>query len=909
VLEELAMLAARPVQDEGLPSRPTDHRRLQNLWRLFSILTQAQASFIAGQEYRQVLTTLLSKVATLTGTCFALLGEIKSNANGVADVEVTVVKPKCQPANRSDANARLTDTETADCIEAARAWIDLYLNKDVGEASSHSLTILKGTLALPLLSSQKLIGMIGLGPVDTGLYDELVEFLSPVQVAVAGFLIAARDRLSRVNAERRLQSALESQPNAFALFDADDRMITHNKRYIEMFPFLVSMGDLRGKAFYDMVTIQSGERSWVPNPTVYLQERMARHRAADGKAFDAPMKATGGWVRVRETRTPDGGIVSTWDDISELKALEQRLLGAVSNLVAGFVLLDKELRIVICNEPFREMHPLSAHLLNPGALFEDFLYHGATHGQFPDVSNVGAFVGGMLATFRAQDPYRAELVNGSERWALVCNRGTADGGGVGIWTDLTAQKLRESELRGAQQRLEQQRQELTNLATALAVQAHTDRLTGLPNRSAFEENLLAAFEEVKGQSRAHFLLFLDLDQFKIVNDACGHPAGDRLLCEASALIRSRLRGKDFLARLGGDEFAIVLRDTTESEAIAMAENLCQVIQNYRFSIVGKIFAIGLSIGMAPITADLTSVLAQADAACYVAKDSGGGRLHAFRHNDQELTRSRELFSWAPRIRNALREDRFQVWLQQIVDHDGAIRGHEALVRMTAEDGSVLFPGAFMPAAKRFNLMIKIDQWVCSAIVRLLSMAKPSADIAPTYISVNLSAKSVSDPVFRDWLLATVDHVSSVSGRLRIEITETDELQWTAPVAEFFGQLRHRGIKLYLDDFGSGYNSFEMIKKLPVDGLKIDWTVTRDILDDAVDLALVKASVSIAASLDLELIAEGVESDTIFNALRKLGVHSFQGYYFHRGEPFETALKRVLDERQQPPQAPKQHHIV
>jgi EAL domain-containing protein (putative c-di-GMP-specific phosphodiesterase class I) len=204
----------------------------------------------------------------------------------------------------------------------------------------------------------------------------------------------------------------------------------------------------------------------------------------------------------------------------------------------------------------------------------------------------------------------------------------------------------------------------------------------------------------------------------------------------------------------------------------------------------------------------------------------------------------------------------------------------------------------MPAAKRFNLMIKIDQWVCSAIVRLLSIAKPSAEISQTYISVNLSAKSVSDPVFRDWLLATIDHVSSVSGRLRIEITETDELQWTAPVAEFFGQLRHRGIKLYLDDFGSGYNSFEMIKKLPVDGLKIDWTVTRDILDDAVDLALVKASVSIAASLDLELIAEGVETETIFDALRKLGVHSFQGYYFHRGEPFEAALQRIFDQRRQ-----------
>jgi diguanylate cyclase (GGDEF)-like protein len=903
----MGMLAARPLQNDGLPLRLTDHRRLHNLWRLFSILTQAQASFIAGEEYRQVLTALLSKVVTLTGTDFALLGEIESIANGVANIDVTVVKPESHPSN--PANPALADAEIADCIEAAKHWMSLNQTKDSRAAlPNNSFTNLRGALALPLLSGQKLIGMIALRPGDPSLDEELAEFFSPVQVAVAGFLIAARDRLSRANAERRLQSALESQPNAFALFDADDRMITYNRRYVEMFPFLSGMGDLRGKAFYDMVTIQSGERSWVPNPTVYLEERMARHRTADGMPFDAPIKATGGWIRIRETRTPDGGIVSTWDDISELKALEQRLLGAVSNLVAGFVLLDKDMRIVICNEPFRQMHPLSAHLLKPGALFEEFLCHGAAHGQFPDVEDIEAFVKDMLATFRAQDPYRAELINGEERWALVCNRGTADGGGVGIWTDLTTQKLRESELRGAQQRLEQQRQELTKLATALAVQAHSDGLTGLPNRVAFEEHLVLALDEAKGQNRSHFLLFLDLDQFKIVNDTCGHPAGDRLLCEASALIQSEIRPRDFFARLGGDEFAIVLRDTPESEAIALAENLCQIIQNYRFSIGGKIFAIGLSIGMAPITADPTSVFAQADGACYVAKDAGGGRLHAVGHNDQELTRSRELFSWAPRIRDALREDRFQVWLQQIVDHTGAVRGHEALVRMTAEDGSVLLPGAFMPAAKRFNLMIRIDQWVCTAIVRLLSMAETSAD-HNTYISVNLSARSVSDPIFRDWLLSTIDCVHSVSGLLRIEITETDELQWTTPVAEFFCQLRQRGIKLYLDDFGSGYNSFEMIKKLPVDGLKIDWTVTRDILDDAVDLALVKASVSIAASMDLELIAEGVETEIIFNALRKLGVHSFQGYYFHKGEPFEIALERLLAQCRKQLPAARQRHIA
>jgi diguanylate cyclase (GGDEF)-like protein len=893
------MPAARSVHKNGLPSRPSDHHRLHHLWRLFSILTEAQASFIAGQEHRQVLTSLLAKVVTLTGTRFALLGEINSYINGLADVEVTIVRPKPQAEPGPDSEvieSSLSDDEPVDDIDAARDWINAYLSGGPEEASkTRARSVLNASLALPLLSGEKLIGMIGLELADPRLERELADFFSPVQVAVAGFLIAARDRSSRVNAETRLQSALESQPNAFALFDAEDRMITYNKRYVEMFPFLAALGDLRGKAFLDMITIQSGERSWVPNPTIYLDERMARHRNANGTAFDTPMRATGGWVRVRETRTADGGIVSTWDDISELKTLEQRLLGAVSNLVTGFILLDKDHRIVICNEPFREMHPISAHLLKPGAPFEDFLRHGAANRQFPEAQDqIETFVSNMLSTFRAQDPYRAEHVNGADRWALVCNRGTADGGGVGIWTDLTAQKLREGELRGAQQRLEQQRLELTNLATALAVQAHTDRLTGLPNRSAFEEHLLSASDEVKRDERSHFLLFLDLDQFKIVNDACGHSAGDRLLCEASGLIRSHVRVQDFLARLGGDEFAIVLRDTPETEAISIAEKLCHVVQNYRFSIEGKIFAVGLSIGMAPITTDLTIVMAQADAACYVAKDAGGGRLHAFRHNDQELTRSRELFSWAPRIRNALRDDRFQLWLQQIVDHNGTIRGHEALVRMTAEDGSVLFPGAFLPAAKRFNMMIKIDQWVCSAIVRLLSTDTAAVDITHPYISVNLSAKSVSDPVFRDWLITTIDHVDSVSGRLRIEITETDELQWTVAVAEFFDQLRRRGIKLYLDDFGSGYNSFEMIKKLPVDGLKIDWTVTRDILDDAVDLALVKASVSIAASLHLELIAEGVENETIFGALRKLGVHSFQGYLFHRGEPFEAALKRQQD---------------
>ena len=870
-------------RDERAP-KGDNFGRLQAQTRLLSILTDAQAAFIAGQHVGDVIATVLSKIVELTGSSFALVSETESDRKGELPTEAAVSRDT--PANSADP-VRATLDQTL--LEAKRTLFatELKLRASL-RREAQPYQILDHFIALPLRSGGEDIGVIGLEVADVLDAGDIAEMLAPLQVTAASLLVAARDRASRARAEQRLQDAVESQSDAFALFDANDRLILHNSRFVELFPFMSVLGDLKGLPFIDMVTVPSGELSRTPDPKEYVRERMERHFAADGERFDIPME-NNGWARVRERRTPEGGIVSVWSDISELKAAEQRLLDAISSIKEGFLLLGPDLTVTICNQRFRDMHVISGHLIKPGECLEDFLRHGAENGQFPEAAGrTEEFVERMLMAFRSEEHFRAEVLIGDDRWTLISNRRMANGGVVGIWTDLTDQKRREAELRSAQQRLEFKQSQLIELSGKLSSQARTDALTGLPNRTAFEEDLAAALGEVKAQGRTHILLYMDLDQFKVVNDTCGHAAGDKLLRELSGLLSRQLRPQDFVARLGGDEFGVILRDTSEQAAKHISERLCQTVRDFRFSIEEKAFAVGLSLGMLRIdaqTSDVSSALALADAACYAAKDAGRGRVHVYRIDNEEIIRGRDLMSWGQRIRDAIKEDRLQLWLQQIVDCDGVVRGHEALIRMLDENGTIRGPGTFLPAAKRLDLMIEIDKWVCGEAVKLIADS-PQAEIGEDcpFVSINLSAKTIGDPIFRHWLIALIDQHHSVKTTLRIEITETDQLRWTSSEAALFEDLRKRGIKIYLDDFGSGYNSFDLIKKLKVDGIKIDWAVTKDMLDDPVDLALVKAAKSISTSLNIELVAEGVDSEAILQALRDLDIRLFQGHFFHVAEP-------------------------
>ncbi len=396
-----------------------------------------------------------------------------------------------------------------------------------------------------------------------------------------------------------------------------------------------------------------------------------------------------------------------------------------------------------------------------------------------------------------------------------------------------------------------------------------------------------------------YLLYLDLDHFKTVNDTCGHAVGDRLLREIAVVVRAQLERRDFMARLGGDEFAVLVLDSTEIAAHAMGERIIKAVQDYRLSHDQTTFAVAVSIGMVALdhqqSRQMSDVMAYADVACYAAKHAGRGRQYQYKHDDVDIAQAHGTIDWGQRLRRALDQGRFRLYLQQIVNAQGEVEGHEALVRLEGDDGSVIPPGAFLPAAKRLGLMTAIDRWVTREVFSLLTR---NATL-PGYVSVNLVPSSLSDKQFTGWLLNALHGRSDLVGKLRFEITEVEKLQVASDELTLLNSLRSMGFSIYLDDFGSGYASFELLKRIPVDGIKLDGTVVQDYMSDPVDQALVQAAVTLAQRLHIKLIAEGVETIAVLNALRELGVRNFQGYLFHKPE----AWQQVAPHRLQQPSAP------
>ncbi len=427
-----------------------------------------------------------------------------------------------------------------------------------------------------------------------------------------------------------------------------------------------------------------------------------------------------------------------------------------------------------------------------------------------------------------------------------------------------------------------------NFTEKLAFQARHDALTDLPNRRSLEEYLGTRLREAVEAPPTRFLMFIDLDHFKVINDTCGHTAGDRLLREVANLLRALLRPEDFIARLGGDEFAIVVCGVTEAVAKRIGEKLIAAADDFRFLHEGTTFTVGLSVGMVALDdarREVSDVLAHADMACYAAKNAGRGRIYQYRQDDSQIVQARRTMDWSQRIRRAIEDNRFRLYLQQVVDDNGRPEGYESLIRFEDDAGKIIAPGSFLPAAKRLGMMTSIDRWVCQRVFTMLSHVTPP----PGYISVNLVPSSISDPQFVSWLLTELRRRPALAGRLRFEITETERLQVNEAELEVFRSLRELGFGIFLDDFGSGYNSFELLKRLPVDGIKLDGGVVRDYLTDPVDQALVQAAVSIARNMQLKLIAEGIENVAILEALKAIGVRCFQGYLFHVPDAFETQL--------------------
>ncbi|MCS0500962.1 putative bifunctional diguanylate cyclase/phosphodiesterase [Ancylobacter mangrovi] len=681
-------------------------------------------------------------------------------------------------------------------------------------------------------------------------------------------------------------SALESLKDGFALFDPEDRMVLHNRRFIEIFPFLETLGDLHGLTFTALASVPSGEWSWVDSPEDYVAERMRRHHAATGEPFNIPLE-NGGWAQVREYRTPDGWIVATWSDISTLKSDEKKLLDAIDSLGEGFVLLDAGDRILLANSHMREMFAAAGVSLRSGRALHEVLEEAERGGFFAE--DIPAdFVASLMAELREVPARRVEIPLRNGGWMLVSHSHTDDGHTVGVWTELTTQKKREAELIVMREQLRQQTEALAEFASLIARHARHDLLTGLPNRFALEERLGQLLRD--RDPREIWLAFIDLDHFKGINDAVGYAAADDLLREVGQFLRGQVRGDDMVARLGGDEFAVILTGLDESEVLRIARRLNSATHGRSFMAGGRSFAVGLSIGLAhstPALATPSSLLAAADTACYVAKDAGRDRVQVYDLGDPKVNVTQQRLSWAERIQLGLELDRFSLHLQAIVDDHRNVLGYEALIRLIDEDGASCGPGQFLPAARRLGLMGRIDAWVLrhatDLALRLISRG------AQQYISVNVGANSLADLAFQRNLIDLLEMYPGVEQALRMEITETEEIDDIGQISAFLSDLRSRGLHIYLDDFGNGYNSFEALKRLPVDGIKIDWTVTRDLLQDPIDEALMRAAISIARSLKLELVAEGVEQEVQLAKLRELGASRYQGFFFHRPAEAEAVL--------------------
>jgi diguanylate cyclase (GGDEF)-like protein/PAS domain S-box-containing protein len=430
------------------------------------------------------------------------------------------------------------------------------------------------------------------------------------------------------------------------------------------------------------------------------------------------------------------------------------------------------------------------------------------------------------------------------------------------------------------------------LKRALSYQASHDALTGLINRREFDNRLTDALESAQQDEGPHVLLYVDLDQFKVVNDTCGHSAGDRLLRDVTGLLQRHVRAADTIARLGGDEFGILVRSCTAEQAALIAENIRQSVRDYRFSWEQITTSIGASIGVVEITREsetVASLLSAADIACYAAKDSGRNRVHLYDSNEVS-GRHREMY-WVSRVTRAVDEGRLELFHQPIVSTSGASSAspafHELLVRLRDDNGTLVLPGEFMPAAERYNVVAAVDRWVVQQAVRILR-EYASGEEPPFLFAVNLSGSSLSDRSFLDLVLGLVEEPRIARG-LCFEITETAVITNMTQAVYFMRELRKRGCRFTLDDFGSGLSSFHYLKTLPVDFLKIDSQFLGNVITDPVDRSNVEAINQVASALCITTIAEKVESAAVFAELKALRVQYAQGYFIARPEPLLMLL--------------------
>ncbi|HHC72778.1 MAG TPA: EAL domain-containing protein [Thiotrichales bacterium] len=480
----------------------------------------------------------------------------------------------------------------------------------------------------------------------------------------------------------------------------------------------------------------------------------------------------------------------------------------------------------------------------------------------------------LLAAGESDDSFTLDFrlihANGHPLWVrTICSAERLEGGGTvlrGLIMDITQQKISEEHI---------------------IYLADHDALTGLYNRRRFQEELEhhLAYGERFGHDSA--LLFIDLDQFKYINDTLGHPAGDEYLVTVASTLQTRLRDVDVLGRLGGDEFGVILPRTTEEEAERVAEELLETLRRQPMIGGGRTLHVSASIGIVLFPAHGSSageLLAFADAAMYEAKEAGRNRWAVFREEGGSLSSMRQRVHWEGRIRHALERDQFELHYQPVRRlADGSVLHYEALLRMRDPvRNETISPGAFMDTAERFGLIRDIDLWVVEeAIAGIGAMARAGQPLA---VAVNLSGRNFGDDRFLEHIRGCLSRYGADPGQLIIEVTETAAVANLAQAQRFLRALRALGCRFALDDFGVGFASMHYLKHLPVDYVKIDGGFVRALDSDSVDRVFVRAINEMARGLSIEAIAEFVESEAVCGVLQEIGVPLGQGYHLGRPQP-------------------------
>lgn len=440
------------------------------------------------------------------------------------------------------------------------------------------------------------------------------------------------------------------------------------------------------------------------------------------------------------------------------------------------------------------------------------------------------------------------------------------------------------------------------LTRQLSWQANHDALTGLVNRKQFERHVSESIDNAIAHRKTHTLCYFDLDNFKIINDTCGHSAGDNVLKQISTLLSNYIRATDTLARLDGDEFGLLLEYCHLDHAQRTVHKLREKLETLKFVCEGRTFSIGVSIGITSITAATESVataLSDADAACQVAKRKGRNRTYVNRQNDWELAQQRGEIQWAAYVTEALETEKFELYQQQILalsSVKAAGEHYEVLLRLRDKNGQLVSPDAFMPAAERYNLMPLIDRWVVRKLFstqasyyqrvwQQLNESEPSPSCLGSHLySINLSGASINDDDFIHFLKAQFEKHGVPPTLICFEITETAAIENLAKAAQFIAELRALGCQFALDDFGSGMSSFAYLKTLPVDYLKIDGHFIQNIAEDKIDTAMVTAIHQIAQVMNIQTVAEFVENEATLQTVRALGIGYAQGYGIARPMP-------------------------